>query len=204
MPDDFARFLCPGCSRKCKAPTSAVGKTVRCATCSTSMVVPEAAAGEPSADSSAGDSPSAAGVQWWHHQQPDPPMPSPPAPPAPPALPPAGPPVVPVLRPSNRGDLAEGDGRPVAYKECPFCGEDIRVQARKCKHCGETLDVTLRAAEEARRESRRSRQSVNVRQTTYVDGGYYKAPFNHAIHIVLDVLTCGSWIPIHLICWACH
>jgi hypothetical protein len=31
-----------------------------------------------------------------------------------------------------------------------------------------------------------------------------KAPFNHGVHIVLDLVTCGTWIPIHLICWAVH
>lgn len=31
-----------------------------------------------------------------------------------------------------------------------------------------------------------------------------KAPFNHTIHIVLDVVTCGGWLIIHLICWALH
>ena len=25
------------------------------------------------------------------------------------------------------------------YIECPFCGEEIRVNAKKCKHCGEWL-----------------------------------------------------------------
>ncbi len=175
------------------------------------MVVPEAtAATDPSADGAAGDIPPGVESKWWLDHHPELPAHEqrvpvpPPAAPQPPALPLAGPSGVPVLRPSSRGELAEGGENVVEYKECPFCGEDIRKQAKKCKHCGETLDVTLRAAEEARRESRRSRQSVNVRQTTYVDGGYYKAPFNHTVHIVLDVLTCGSWIPIHLICWACH
>lgn len=41
---------------------------------------------------------------------------------------------------------------------------------------------------------------VYVQQTTAV----VKAPFNHGVHIVLDVVTCGGWIPIHLICWAVH
>ena len=27
--------------------------------------------------------------------------------------------------------------------------------------------------------------------------------FNHGLHIVLDVLTCGLWLPIHLIMWLC-
>lgn len=31
-----------------------------------------------------------------------------------------------------------------------------------------------------------------------------KAPFNHGIHIVLDVLTCGVWIPVHIICALAH
>jgi hypothetical protein len=37
-------------------------------------------------------------------------------------------------------------------------------------------------------------------QTTYI----VKAPFSHGLHIVLDIFTCGAWIPIHLICWAIH
>ena len=38
-------------------------------------------------------------------------------------------------------------------KECPFCSEQIKYDAKKCKHCGETVDVALRVAEEARRAS---------------------------------------------------
>lgn len=43
----------------------------------------------------------------------------------------------------------------VAYKDCPFCGEAVRVEAKKCKHCRETIDIALRTAEEARRLARR-------------------------------------------------
>jgi hypothetical protein len=33
---------------------------------------------------------------------------------------------------------------------------------------------------------------------------FIKAPFNHTVHIILDIVTCGGWVPIHLICWALH
>lgn len=38
---------------------------------------------------------------------------------------------------------------------CPMCDEDISARAKKCRHCGETLDLSLRAAEEARRTAER-------------------------------------------------
>lgn len=41
-------------------------------------------------------------------------------------------------------------------------------------------------------------------QVVYVQNTVIKSPFNHTVHIVFDVLSCGSWLPIHLICWACH
>jgi len=31
-----------------------------------------------------------------------------------------------------------------------------------------------------------------------------KPPFNHTPHLVIDFLSCGAWLPFHLIIWACH
>lgn len=31
-----------------------------------------------------------------------------------------------------------------------------------------------------------------------------RVPFNHTPHIIIDLLTCGAWLPVHLILWACH
>lgn len=47
-----------------------------------------------------------------------------------------------------------------AYRPCPFCAEQILVEAKICKHCHETLDPVLRAAEERRREAQRARAPV--------------------------------------------
>ena len=95
------------------------------------------------------------------------------------------------------------------YRDCPFCSEEILVNAKKCRHCLEVLDVTMRAAEEVRRESkresRRSRpQSVTVRQSNQMIVEGNKLPFNHGMHLIIDLFTCGAWFPIHLLCWALH
>jgi hypothetical protein len=29
-------------------------------------------------------------------------------------------------------------------------------------------------------------------------------PFNHGLHVVLDLLTCGFWIPVHILLWVVH
>ena len=95
--------------------------------------------------------------------------------------------------------------RPIGLKkECDFCGEEILAKAKKCKHCGETLDPVLRSVEEAGRRANYQRPSITMIQRNYSRPAYHVVEFDHTIHLVLDILTCGAWFPIHLICWACR
>jgi hypothetical protein len=98
---------------------------------------------------------------------------------------------------------------PREYADCPFCGEEILAHARKCRFCKETLDVALRAAEEAGREARRDRdrrdRSVSQRTTVVIEGDNDEyVEFDHTIHLVLDLFSCGLWVPIHLLCYLLH
>jgi predicted RNA-binding Zn-ribbon protein involved in translation (DUF1610 family) len=54
-------------------------------------------------------------------------------------------------------------------KKCPFCGGKVMAIARKCRHCDETIDVTLRAAEEAKREAKKNRRRSEAVPTLVYD-----------------------------------
>jgi uncharacterized membrane protein YdbT with pleckstrin-like domain len=50
------------------------------------------------------------------------------------------------------------DSNEKKIKSCPFCGEEILVQAIKCKHCGEFLDRSC---------NKQDTESVNVEKKEY-------------------------------------
>jgi hypothetical protein len=85
----------------------------------------------------------------------------------------------------------------VYTRTCPFCAEEIKLEALKCKHCGEVLDPRLRAAEEAGR-ARVQTASPPVVYMNAVMGGNYAArhDFPHLLHFLLSVVTAGIWLPI--------
>ena len=85
-------------------------------------------------------------------------------------------------------------------KDCPFCDEQISVNAKKCKHCGETVDHTLRMAEDA---NSASSQHPNVFMNAGGGGGgaspgygaAARGNFPHWIHLVITLVTWGVWLP---------
>lgn len=104
-----------------------------------------------------------------------------------------------------------------SFKPCPFCCEQIVMDAKKCRYCGETVDVALRMAEEAKRENRRRNSDnlvVNNNNNNNGGGGrdnthyYHPSPqFGHwhAVHGILTFLTFGLWFPfwiIHYMIWS--
>lgn len=44
---------------------------------------------------------------------------------------------------ASDSELSSTEELPVG-RRCPFCAEEVRLEARKCKHCGEMLDALAR------------------------------------------------------------
>lgn len=102
--------------------------------------------------------------------------------------------------------------RPVEdTKPCPFCAQQILVQAVKCQHCGEMLDPTLRAAAESRQADKNPMVFMNAggaaasaSAASAASSGRERRPFNHMLHLVLTLLTCGMWLPVWILLLVLH
>ena len=105
----------------------------------------------------------------------------------------------------------------VASKSCPFCGEQILISAVKCRHCNELLDPGLRAAMQSAYPPQPQPQyppqlgyppapivvmpQTAVHVATHQTVVVQSPPFNHMLHFILTVLTCGGWLPIWILLW---
>lgn len=96
----------------------------------------------------------------------------------------------------------EGDPRGVA---CPFCGAALtvrRVRPARPASPAPVEDAEPEAAWEAEPEPIRPAAAQNVQNVVH-----FSMPprsFNHLPHAVLSLFTCGFWLPLWLILWACH
>lgn len=180
--------ICPSCNSRLKAPEQLAGKFVQCPKCKTRVEVP------------------GSGHSSWSQASTSPPPAEQPTNYPPPAVTPPSPPAV-----AN----VVFTGPVPTVKQCPFCAEQIHVDALKCKHCGETIDPALRSAEESRRlaefHARHGQPSgpTNIVVNTSASAAAQarvvaprrprERPFPHAAHIILTILTCGAWLPIYIL-----
>ncbi len=70
--------------------------------------------------------------------------------------------------PHNFGPAAE------PTKNCPFCGEAVKLDAKKCKHCGEIIDVVMRemqSMKESMKDARNASSGPNIVVTATGGGG---------------------------------
>ncbi len=94
----------------------------------------------------------------------------------------------------------------VSLVSCPFCDEQVSINAKKCKHCGETIDVAMRKAEEALRATKSHAQVapqvfMNAGGGGGASGGGFQQlrPWGHGGHIIMSILTLGMWLPVWLL-----
>ncbi len=111
----------------------------------------------------------------------------------------AGVPLPPARSPPVHRPVAET--RPVT---CPGCDRRINLPVGELGTMIECSECDTRfVAERDRPRARRNGASAVASASTTVHVHNYQ-PFNHTIHLVLTLLTCGAWLPVWIILFVLH
>lgn len=94
---------------------------------------------------------------------------------------------------------------PIKTVLCPWCVEPIVKGSPKCKHCGEVLSsrvCTLLGVHRALQTNALCNEYSPQNDTMHnpINNGDPRRKFPHAIHLVITLLSVGTWIPI----WLAH
>jgi energy-coupling factor transporter transmembrane protein EcfT len=60
-----------------------------------------------------------------------------------------------------------------AFRQCPFCAEEVRIEAIKCKHCSSDIHATSTAIDDNLSKVEITKTELNQRSIRSVDGAYW-------------------------------
>jgi predicted Zn finger-like uncharacterized protein len=199
---------CPSCERKLRVPDELLGKNVKCPSCQTLFVgksqpsqpVPAAATASPPAADRTADAPpnppppaTAAPTMNLSLDDEPAPGPRPLRTPASGASEPRGPRSAPPPPSEPAGE----------FRDCPYCGEQVRREAIRCRYCGEDINERQSPDDEDEDRPWERRYGPRVRRDCEPHRGNMVLVFGIISLAALVLGGCGAVVglPFGIIAW---